>query len=199
MEALLLQFNGFGLVATYMIVFFGMFIEGEMFLILAGILVRGQVIDFLNTILVAFCAVILHDIGYWAIGMKLREVNKTQFWGVNVAKMEKIFKKMKKREGLYIFVSKFAWGTNRFVLLSSGYFRTPFKKLITYSIPAAFIWATTFVSLGFLFADRAELWKKDIKTMAMLTAAFFIGMICVEYLIGRSIKEESQFPNGEKK
>lgn len=198
MEALLLQFNGFGLIATYAIVFFGMFIEGETFLILAGILVRGQVIDFLNTILVAFCAVILHDIGYWVIGMKLRELNKTQFLGINVEKMEKIFKKMNKREGLYIFVSKFAWGMNRFVLLSAGYFRTPFKKLIMYTVPAAFVWSTTFVSLGYMFADRAELWKKDIKTMAILTGIFFIGMICVEYLIGRSIKEESQFPNGEK-
>ncbi|OGM92629.1 hypothetical protein A2372_04280 [Candidatus Wolfebacteria bacterium RIFOXYB1_FULL_54_12] len=198
METLLLQFTQIGLIATYMIVFLGMFIEGEMFLILAGILVRGQVIDFMDTILVAFCAVILHDIGYWAIGMKVGAGERKKLWILDVEKMEKTFKKLQKREGLYIFMSKFAWGMNRFMLMSSGYFKTPFKKLIKYSIPAAFIWTTTFVSVGYVFAERAELWKKDIKTVAIFTTLFFLGMIYVESLVSRSIKEDAQLPNGDR-
>lgn len=190
-----MQFAGMGLMATYAIVFLGMFIEGELFLVLAGILVRGQVINYTDTIMVAFCAVMLHDIGYWIIGSKMRGIKRKKFWIVDVDRMERFFKKLKKREGLYIFLSKFAWGMNRFTLISSGYFKTSFKKLLTYSIPAAFIWTITFISLGYMLADRAELWKKDIKTMAMVAAVFFIGLLCIEYLIGRSIKEDAQLPN----
>lgn len=198
MESLLANFTQIGFAATYAIVFAGMFIEGEAFLILAGILVRGQVIDYMDTIVVAFFAVILHDIGYWFIGKKLGMAKKEKFWFINMEKAEKVFKKLKKREGLYIFMSKFAWGMNRFVLLSSGYFNTPLKKLVKYSIPAAFIWTTTFVSVGYVFADRAGLWKKDIKTVTVFAAAFFIGMILIEHQVGRSIKEDAQLPNGDK-
>ena len=198
MEALLLKFSEIGVVATYMIVFFGMFIEGEMFLILAGILVRGQAIDFFDTIIVAFCAVILNDIGYWVVGKKIKGSKRRKFWILDVEMMGKVFRKLEKREGLYIFMSKFAWGLNRFILLSSGYFGTPFKKLIKYSIPAAFIWTTTFISVGYVFAERAGLLKKDIKTVAVFTMVFFLGMIYVESLIGISIKEDAQLPKVDK-
>lgn len=197
MESLLTNFAEIGRIATYSIIFAGMFIEGEAFLILAGILVRGQVVDFMDTILIAFLAVVLHDIGYWFIGKKLGMAQKTRFWFINMDKMGKVFKKLKKREGLYIFMSKFAWGMNRFALLSSGYFSTPLRKFLKYSIPAAFIWTTTFVSVGYMFADRAGLWKKDVKTVALLAAAFFVGMILIEHQVGKSIKEDAQLPDGK--
>lgn len=199
METLLTSFTELGLLATYAIVFFGMFIEGEAFLILAGILVRGQVVDYTDTILVAFCAVILHDIGYWFIGKRLSMTKKERGWFINMEKTGKILKKLKKREGLYIFMSKFAWGMNRFALLSSGYSNTPIRKFLKYSIPAAFIWTTTFVSVGFMFADRAGLWKKDVKMVALLAATFFIGMVIFEYQVGKSIKEDADLPNGDSK
>jgi len=197
MELLLTNFTEIGIFATYTIIFFGMFVEGEAFLILAGILVRGKVIDYTDTILIALFAVVLHDVGYWAIGKKLGMSRKTQFWFINTEKMGKIFKKLQKREGLYIFMSKFAWGMNRFTLLSSGYFSTPLQKFLKYSVPAAFIWTTTFVSVGYMFADRAGLWKKDVKNVALLAAVFFVGMIVFEYQVGKSIKEDANLPNGE--
>lgn len=197
MEQLLTNFSEIGRYATYAVIFGGMFIEGEIFLILAGILVRGQAIDYVDTIVIAFVAVTMHDIGYWYIGKKLSGTKRERFWFINVKKMEIFFAKLKKRQGIYIFASKFAWGMNRFTLLSSGYFKTPLKKLLTYSMPAAFIWVTTFVSIGYMFADRAHLLKKDVKTFAIGTALFLATVWVIEYFISKSIKKEAEFPNGD--
>lgn len=193
-EHLLTNFSEIGRYATYAIIFAGMFIEGETFLILAGILVRGRAVDYVDTIMIAFIAVIIHDIAYWYIGKRLSRTNRERFWFINVKKMEKFFAKLKKREGIYIFASKFAWGMNRFTLLSSGYCKTPLKKLLTYSIPAAFIWTTTFVSVGYMFADRVHLLKKDVKTFALGTALFLIVVLTIEYFVSKSIKKEVEFP-----
>jgi membrane protein DedA with SNARE-associated domain len=199
MESLLANFSEMGRYATYAIIFGGMFIEGETFLILAGILVRGHAVDYVDTIAIALVAVIIHDVSYWYIGKRLSKTTREKFWCINVKKMEKFFAKLKKREGIYIFASKFAWGMNRFTLLSSGYFRTPLKKLLTYSIPAAFIWTTTFVSVGYMFADRVHLLKKDVKTFALGTAVFLAIVLTIEYFVSKSIKEEVEFPeNGDR-
>jgi membrane protein DedA with SNARE-associated domain len=194
MESLLANFSEIGRYATYAIIFGGMFIEGETFLILAGILVRGHAVDYSDTIMIAFIAVIIHDIGYWYIGKMLSRTTRERFWFINVKKMEGFFKKIKKREGIYIFASKFAWGMNRFTLLSSGYFKTPLRKLLKYSIPAAFVWTTTFVSVGYMFADRVHLLKNDVKTFALGTAAFLVAVLTIEYFLGKSIKKEADFP-----
>ncbi|KKR12476.1 MAG: hypothetical protein UT41_C0001G0020 [Candidatus Wolfebacteria bacterium GW2011_GWC2_39_22] len=193
-EQLLTNFSEIGQYATYAIIFAGMFIEGEAFLILAGILINGEAIDYMNTILIAFVGVTIHDVGYWYIGKMIHKTGKERFWFINIKKMEKFFIKMKKREGIYIFASKFAWGMNRVTLLSSGYSKTPLKKLLTYSLPAAFIWATTFVSLGYMFADRVHLLKKDVKTFMFGAALFLIIVFTVEYCITKTIKEDVEFP-----
>ena len=198
LETILFAFAHIGAMATYTIIFAGMFVEGEFFLILAGILVRGQVIDYWDTITIAFCAVVLHDMGYWLIGTRLSASKRKKFLFINLEKAEAVFKRLGKRQGLYLFMSKFAWGMNRFVLLSSGYFATPFKKLVRYSIPAAFVWTTTFVSLGYMFAERAGAWKKDIRAVLLFAAALFALLVYIEHQIGKSIEEEALLSNGNK-
>ncbi len=197
MESLLISFSHIGAVATYAIVFIGMFIEGEAFLILSGILVRGDVIDYGDTLVIAFIAVVLSDTAYWFLGTRLGMMKRKKVWFIDMEKAGRLFQKLKKRKGLYIFMSKFAWGMNRLVLISSGYVKTPLKKLVKYSIPAAFIWTLTFVSIGYIFAERVGVWKKDLRMVIMTAAALFAIMVYIEHQVGRSIKEDAQIPNGD--
>ena len=179
-------------VLIYLIIFLGMFVEGEIILILSGVLVRSRGIDFFDTLLIAIIAVIFHDIGYWYIGRLLSKTKKKKFWFVNLEKLENFLKRFEKRSGLYIFISKFAWSMNRFVLLASGYFKTPIKKLLNYSIPVAVIWTTTFISLGYIFADKTAILKKDLKLFAISIAIFLIAIIIIENTFQKALKKEEK-------
>ncbi len=193
MEQFFANFSEVHRILTYIIIFLGMFIEGEVVLILSGILVRGGSINFLNVVIFAFSAVVIHDIAYWFIGKKLSQLHKKKFLFFNLEKMESLFNKIKSREGLYIFASKFAWNTNRFVLLSSGYMKTPFKRLLRNSIPAALIWTIAFVSLGFVFADQAGILKKDLKKVAIFITILLIAVILLENVFRKIIAKSGAF------
>lgn len=181
-------------VLLYAILFLGMFVEGEMMLIFAGVLIRSRSIHYFDTIAIAFIAVLLHDIGYWYIGKKLAMVRREKFLGINLKKAEKFFAKLKKREGLYIFTSKFAWGMNRFVLIASGYFQTKLVKLVKYSMGAAIIWTTTLVSLGYIFAEQTAILKKDIKMVAIGFGVLFLAVFYIEHLLKKMFLEEAKLP-----
>jgi membrane protein DedA with SNARE-associated domain len=177
---------------AYGIIFLGMFIEGELILILAGILIRGGHLDFLDTIFIAFGAVVIHDIAYWLIGKKLAERGGQKFLFFNLEKIKPFLEKIRNNNELYVFVSKFAWNLNRFVLIASGYIGTPFKKIIRYSLPAGFIWTITFISLGFIFAQKTEILKKDLKTVAVSLTIFLLAVIVLENLFQKIFNNDKK-------
>lgn len=157
-----------------------------MILIISGILIRSANVSFLPTLLIAVCAAFFHDIVFWLIGKKLYAAGKKRFLFFNLQKVTAILDRVKGRDGLYIFVSKFAWNLNRFVLLGSGYLGTSFATLVKHSAPAAIIWTTTFLSLGYFFADQAKILKRDITAALVLFTIFLIIIIVLENLLQRA-------------
>ena len=179
-------------VLIYAIIFLGMFIEGEVILVLSGIIIRGHGLDFFDTLIVAAIAVIIHDIAYWYLGVLIAETKRKKILFINLEKVAAFLGSFKKRSGAYIFISKFAWSMNRFVLLTAGYFKTPLKKLLTYSIPVAIIWTTTLLSVGYIFAEKTALLRKDLKIFMISIAIFLIAIIIIENAFQRLLKKEDK-------
>ncbi len=187
MESLLTNFSETHRILSYLIIFFGIFIEGEVILLLAGVLSHRGFLDISDVIIIASSAVVLHDLLYWSIGRKLLKTNKKRILFINLEKLKGILERLRIDDGLYIFISKFAWSLNRIVLISSGYLKISAKELLRYSIPAAIIWSTTLISLGHVFASKTGLLKKDITTAAVLLTIFVVGIILLESLLRKTI------------
>lgn len=183
-------------ILTYGAIFLGMFIEGEFILILAGILVRNGTIDFLDSVFIALTGVIIHDILFWFIGIKLSQTEKKKFLFFNLEKIKSVLDKINKINYFHVFVSKFGFSINRFFLIASGYFKMPFKKLIKYTIPADFVWTVFFVSLGYMFAEGTAILKTDLKIFAVFVTIFLVVVIFVEKWIQKIIKKQSKINNG---
>ena len=193
-EHFLINFSESHRILIYLIIFFGMFIEGEIILILTGILIRGRHgIQFLDAFLVAFIAVILHDIVYWLIGKWLFKTQSKKLLFLNLDKVKLFFNKFKKVNYHHIFISKFGFSINRFILVASGYLKMPFKKLIKYSIPADFIWTLLLISAGFWFAEGTSILRKDLKIFAISVTIFLAAVIAIENLVQKAIKEKEEF------
>lgn len=180
MQSFLFDFSETHRLLTYLIIFLGMFIEGEMILILAGILVKSGKLDFFDVLFFVFVAVVFHDIVFWWLGKKFSEKGRKKILFLNLEKIIPFLERIKQGNGLYIFASKFTWNLNRFVLMASGYIKLPFQKLLRYTLPAAFVWSITFISLGYFFAHKTHLLRKDLKTAVILITIFLIMIFVLE-------------------
>lgn len=188
-ESLLLNFSEVHRVVAYFIIFIGMIIEGEMILVLAGILIKNGNLDFFDTLIISFIGMTVNDIIWWFIGIKLFKTGKKKFLFFNLEKTNGLLKLNNGRNDAYIFISKFTWAFNKIVLLRSGYLKTPFKTLMSYSMPATAVWIMTFISLGFFFAHKMEILKRDVKTVLLSITILFLFIMIFEGALQRILKK----------
>lgn len=188
LELLLTNFSETHRVLAYLILFFITILEGEIVLLLAGILSYKGYLNISNVITIAFAAAILHDLFYWSIGRRFSKTNRKKIFFIDLEKIRGALEKLKDRNGLYIFISKFAWSLNRLILITSGFTKIPVKEFLRYSVPACFVWTVTLVSIGYVFASETNVLRQDIKTALVLFAIFLTAVILFENLIRRTIK-----------
>ncbi|OGD24408.1 hypothetical protein A2Z10_01655 [Candidatus Azambacteria bacterium RBG_16_47_10] len=186
METFFTNFSEVHRFLTYLLIFGGIFIEGEIVLIIAGVLIRAGNIDFFDTIIIAFIGTVAHDIFYWQLGRWFFASQKDRFFFLNVGKLGPFLTKIHKNDS-YIFTSKFTWAFNRLILIASGYGNMPMRKLLRHAVPAAFIWVVTLVSLGYIFADKTDLLKKNITTIIFSITLFVVVLYILENVFQRTL------------
>lgn len=191
MESLLTNFSETHRILSYLIIFFSIFIEGEIILLLAGVLSHKGYLDIFDVMIIASVATVLHDLLYWSIGQKISKSNREKIWCFNLGKIKRFLEKIKASNGLYIFISKFTWNLNRIILITSGYLKMPLKELLRYSAPASLVWSITFVSLGYVFAFETDILKKDLKTASLLLLGFVMAIIILENLLRKMIEKRA--------
>ncbi|HEY5600117.1 MAG TPA: hypothetical protein VIK48_05445 [Candidatus Manganitrophaceae bacterium] len=188
MEALFFHFSETHRLLVYSVVFLiVLLLEGEVTLTLAGVLSHRQYLDLYNLIAIGCVAAVLHDALYWSVGVKLAKTHQKKAFFVSVEKITGYLERIKQRYGLYIFLSKYAWGFNKLVLAATGYIGVNFKKLLQYSIPTCLIWASSMALLGYTFSSQTDLLRKDLKTASLLISGFIIAIVLIESLLRRMI------------
>lgn len=175
-----------------MVIALAILIEGEVVLVLAGVLSHKGYLDIFDVIFFAFAAAVIHDLIYWSIGKKLSASGKKRFLFINLEKVKRFLEKAKINNGLYVFISKFVWNLNRIALIANGYLKMPVKELLRYSIPACLIWSITFVSIGYVFAFETDILKKDLKTAAILLASFIVAIVILENLFRKIVEKKNK-------
>jgi len=152
-------------------------------LVLTGVLVRSGAVDFFPSIITAFAGIILSDLFYWSLGKRLVESGRKKFLFFTTENTAPILRKLEKRSGFWIFISKFVWNLNRVVLVCAGYSKISLKKLLKYSASAAVVWSTLLISLGYIFAHQTDILKHDLKRAALFLTLLIIGVIFFEYAL----------------
>lgn len=172
-------------IIVYFVIFFGVIIEGEIVVILAGIF------SFLGLInlFIAFPVIILggvtksflaYTIGYY--------LNKNHSGKPFVNMMERrisyFLPKFKERPFWSIFTSRFIiLGVGWFTLLFSGYKKVPIKiyaKAESYSLV---LWTIVFFGLGHFFSYTALSISRDVRKFLVIILIFFIMFFIIEKFI----------------
>jgi membrane protein DedA with SNARE-associated domain len=169
---------------SYAVLCVAMLLEGgEISLPLFGALSRAGAVSLPTIIVIGIGAAIGYDILFWWLGRHLLKKNIKKIFFVDILRIKNALGRMRFSTGLFIFFSKFAYGLNRITLATAGYLNIHLKKMLRYSAPAAIIWVISLISLGYVFADRAQLFRRHIEHLGGFILAALVVVALFELYI----------------
>ena len=184
---------------AYIIILFGMVIEGEVTAISAGILTHLGVLSFPVALVFIFLGGLGKTILGYALGQYLhRRFNSNKFFMYVKKKVESVVPRFKEKPFWSIFISKFIIGANHLVILYSGYEGVNYRKYLKAEILATAIWAPTVLSLGYFFSYTALQVSRDIWQFSMIVLILFILFVAFDKLAGILYEFFEEYKNGRK-
>jgi len=172
-------------VLAYCVIFLGLVVEGEFFLICSGILVHLGAVN----LWIVLVAVLAGGMGKTLLGYYLGTVIKTHWGNVRFFKyMEKrvrrLMPRFREKPFWSIFLSKFILGANHIVVLFAGFERVNFKKYVTAEAFSTLIWAPAILTLGYLFSYTALSVSQEVSRFSLIVLVLFILFMLFDKLIG---------------
>lgn len=168
----------------YAILFIAMIFEGEVFLIVAGMLATLEAFDIGDVFLISFVGVILGNSGWYYVGTKLKDVGLSKRMIKWAERAITFFLPMfRERPFKSIFFSKFIYGANRATVIMSGVLRIPFKLFFKAEFLASILWVALYASVGYFFGFAAINITHNASRFALLALLFMIGFILIQKLI----------------
>jgi membrane protein DedA with SNARE-associated domain len=166
----------FGLPAIFLLTM----VEGDITLLLAGVLAHGQAFgdySFLQVLVVGTLAGVASDNAAYALGRGARTgVRKYRFYCAARTRIERLTQKF----GLLsIFVSKFTYGLRWGACAFYGVAKMPYLRFLLLSFASCFVWVLTLAGLGFVFHSAVYNLIGDFKRFPVfLLAILALGVLC---------------------
>jgi membrane protein DedA with SNARE-associated domain len=176
-------------------------IEGDITLLLAGVLAHGQAFgeySFAQVILVGTVAGVASDNAAYFLGRGARSgVKKYKFYCVARPRIERLTEKF----GLLsIFVSKYTYGLRWGACAFYGVAHMPYLRFLLLSFASCFMWVVTLSGLGFVFHSAIYNLIGDIHDLSYLLLAAVVAVIVVgiggfyfaeKYWLSKKVEEAS--------
>lgn len=180
----------------YFLLFLAMMLEGEVFLIVAGILVHLGAFSAGDVFVVALVGVMTGNILWYFLGSMLSEKS---FMKPVVARAQKavvyFLPNFSKKPFKSIFFSKFIYGVNRATILIAGAVKVPFLLFIKAETLASFVWVILYVSLGYFVGYAAIHLTHKVMYFALLTLGFVVGFLVLREILVRFYEQHKQQKN----
>ncbi len=180
-------------------VFFGTMIEGDLTLLLAGVLARAGVFSLEEALVVGTIGGFAGDSLSYLIGARFRERARTlQFF---VRARPRIEKLMRKFGVLSVFIVKYVYGLRTTSAIFWGLAQFGFGKFALLTLASCALWVGILAGAGFTFATGIE---KLIGDLHRIQIILLIGVIILAtvYIITRFerrvIEEDQEFFSTEK-
>jgi undecaprenyl-diphosphatase len=167
---------------------FGLFVPGQLIIIIGGFLVKLGVLDIGDAIFFAAFGAILGDLIGYFLGRKYGYSFLTKYGKYFLFKekyLEKTKELMDRHAGKSLIIGRFNFLTRAFAPFVSGSSRTPFKKFFLYNIIGGISWATVFVFAGFIFGQSYEIASRYIGWFMFVAIILSIVFIYIYNFINK--------------
>jgi len=172
-------------ITIYLIIYLGIIAEGDLVVILAGIL---SYLGSLN-LLVAFLAIILGGASKSFLGYTIGSyLNKRHSQNNFIQKIERrlsyFFPYFEKRPFWSIFISRFfLFGIGWFTLIFAGLKKIPLRTYIKAEVLSIIVWSTSILAVGYFFGYTALSISRDVRNFMGLIFAFLILFFLLEKML----------------
>lgn len=165
----------------YTILFFAMIIEGEVVLIVAGMLARLKALDLGDVLWISFVGVMIGDLLWYFLGIVIWRSGKlvriSRYAEKTVHSLLPLFRE---KPFSSILLSKFIYGANHATLILSGIVRVKFPVFIKAEAYASFMWVAIYAVAGFMFGHATIAVTHKALRFALITLVFVVGFILIQ-------------------
>lgn len=167
----------------YILLFFMMVLEGEIFLIIAATLAHLKAFDLGDVFLVALSGVIVGNMFWYYLGTV---IGTRSFARRYVPRAEKtilyFLPHFRERPFLSIFISKFIYGINHAMVIMAGVLKINFSLFLEAESLASVIWVILQMSVGYFFGYAAIKITHNVSRFAFIIGVFVIAFILLQKL-----------------
>jgi membrane protein DedA with SNARE-associated domain len=165
----------------YAFLFFGMIVEGEVFLMIAGILANLNAFSLEEVFAVSFAGVLVNDVFWYHIGVYLKNNHGHRSLLQRAEKkVKKLLPNIESNPAYAIFISKFIAGFNHPTLIILGFLKTNFKYFMKLQVLASLVWTLIFISLGFAFGHTAISVSRRIHVFIIAAVVLIAAVMLLE-------------------
>ncbi len=166
------------------LLFLGVLIEGEIVLIVSGILIHQGALPLQHTLFIISSSALMKTVLGYSLGVWISKRWPTSKFLKYVEKRILIFlPKFKERPFWSIFISKFVYGVNHLSLIFAGFVNANFKLYIRAEIISTIIWLLGFLGIGYFFSFAAFKISHDIRMVMILIFVFIVTFVGIQKLI----------------
>ncbi|MHB8651947.1 MAG: DedA family protein [Minisyncoccota bacterium] len=169
---------------VYGVLFFGMFVEGDLFLLTAGFLLHRGVVHFLDSFVLLYLGMLLGDSLWHVAGTHLHRINSPYFKRVIVV-AERFDGILRARLFHTMLVTKFMYGFHHPVLLRAGMIGVTRRAILRADALAGPIWILSVMGLGYLASASLFAVHRYLRIAEFGILATFIIFVVVERIITR--------------
>lgn len=170
----------------YAILFVAMVLEGEIFLIAAGMLATLEAFDIGDVLWISFTGVILGNMMWYYLGAKLKDSGFSKRiirWAERAIAF--FLPQFRKKPFKSIFFSKFIYGANRATVIMSGVLHVPFRLFFKAEFLASILWVALYASVGYFFGFAAVNITHNASRFALIAVVFVVAFILIQKLIAQ--------------
>lgn len=168
-------FNDYG----YLAVFIGTFVEGEIFLLVAGFFVKHDFLQPIPTLIFSILGSLSHELIYFFLG---RWKGRAFLLGNRYTKKRyRRAKRLIEKYGVFsLFIIRFLYGMRIVPMMLFGATGFSFYKFLFFNIISLIIWSVIFLCVGYGLGHTAEILFGKIKDVYFI---FWITVILVGLVV----------------
>lgn len=171
----------------YLAVFIGTFVEGEIFLLVAGFFIKHEFLQPVPTLIFSILGALTHELIYFFLG---RWKGRAFLLGNRYTKRRyRKAKRLIEKYGIFsLFIIRFLYGMRVVPMMLMGATGFSLYKFLFFNVLSLIIWAVLFLSIGYMFGHAAEVLFGKIKDIYFVAGigVIFLGLVVYVFYYLRS-------------
>lgn len=176
---------------SYIILFLGAVIEGEIFILTAGFLVSLSLMNYYGVVLTSFVGAVIGDILWFAIARRWGRaiLDKHGRWlGLTPKRLGWLEKHFYDNGKKTLFITKFIYSFGHSSIIVAGIAKMKWQEFLRVNWLANIIWVLVFVGLGKFLGASYYLLQNTMKHLAILIVGILAIWLGMQWLLRKILK-----------